>query len=328
MNTEKQELLYTVAQAALEQYDFAVSELGFMGEYTNTLFQVNTGDGEKYALRICTPEWRTISDIKSEIIWLQALTNDTDIGAPKPIVNKNGESLLEIASPDGQGVYQCLLMTWISGSLLEEDLSEDNLYLMGQLFARLHQHTDTFRPTDGFTTRKMDNIYARGEEDILFSDTYRQAFSAESLDIYQKVMRKITETFDDLYRNEEELRVIHNDLHHENIKVVDGVLRPFDFEDTIWGYAVQDIAMALQDLMMDVKPEQYFVLQAAFRRGYESLRKWPETFDGQIDTFRMGRMIWVTNYVARYQSQYLEEHINQSLKIFSRFLETGILRLG
>lgn len=328
MNSEKQQILNTMAHTALEHYDFAVSELSFMGEYTNTLFQVNTTNNEKYALRICTPDWRTVRDIQSEIMWLQALADYTDIGAPKPIASKNGECLVQVSESNGNIDYKCLLMSWIPGSLLEEDLSESNLYLMGQLFARLHQHTSTFTPSENFTNRKMNNIYARGEENVLFSPVSQFAFSANALDIYQRVMEKITEAFAELYRNDEGLQVIHNDLHHENIKIDNGVLRPFDFEDTIWGYAVQDIAMALQDLMMDVKPEQFDVLQVAFRQGYESLREWSEVYEGQIDTFRIGRMIWVTNYVARYHRQHLENHINQSLKIFTRFLDTGALRLS
>ena len=322
-----QNLLHTLAQTALAQYDIKATSLDMLGDATNTIFQVDTLSGDKYALRICTPGWRTISDIQSEIIWLQALAKDTDIGAPRPIASTHGETLVAVAVPDSDIVYQCLLMSWLPGTLLAEDLTEHNLYLMGQLFARLHQHTDHFRPSTGFTTRKMNNIYARGEEDVLFSATHHQAFSTETLDIFQRVMNQVTTAFAELYQDAQGLRVIHNDLHHENIKIDDGVLRPFDFEDTIWGYAVQDIAMALQDLMMDVKPEQFSVLKMAFRHGYESLRQWPEIYEGQIDTFRVGRMLWVANYVARYQTQFLEAHINQRAKLFARYLETGILCL-
>jgi Ser/Thr protein kinase RdoA (MazF antagonist) len=122
------------------------------------------------------------------------------------------------------------------------------------------------------------------------------------------------------------LQVIHNDLHHENIKVSRGRLRPFDFEDTIWGYPVQDIAMAMQDLMTDVAPKAYDPLLGAFRRGYETLAPWPEAYEGQIDAFRAGRLFWVANYVARYQRRHLRQHVDWTAKLFERYLETGKLR--
>ena len=96
-----------------------------------------------------------------------------------------------------------------------------------------------------------------------------------------------------------------NDLHHDNIRIFHGRLRPFDFEDTIWGYPVQDIAMTLQDLMIEVRRDGFAPLQMAFRKGYESRGTWPESYEGQIETFRAGRMFWVANYVARFERGYL-----------------------
>jgi Ser/Thr protein kinase RdoA (MazF antagonist) len=129
-----------------------------------------------------------------------------------------------------------------------------------------------------------------------------------------------------LYADPAGLRVIHNDLWHGNIKVHQGRLHPLDFEDTIWGYPVQDIAMALQDLMVDVERDAYAPLQIAFRRGYESVCSWPERYESQIDTFRAGRMLWVANYVARFERNYLTEHVEWLAEQFGRFLATGVIR--
>ncbi len=69
--------------------------------------------------------------------------------------------------------------------------------------------------------------------------------------------------------------------------------------------------MALHDLWVEVSAEVYEPLLAAFRRGYECLSPWPEQYPGQIDTFRAGRMLWVTNYVARVERPYLEGFIDR-----------------
>lgn len=326
MNTQQQ--IEKIAHASIKHYDFDIKTLSLLGKYTNTLFLVETHNSQQYVLRVCTPGWRTKTDIQSEIMWLQALARDTDLGAPVPIAARDGKTLLETTLPDIETTYHCMLMTWLPGTLLADNLTETTLYQMGALFARLHQHGAQFVPPQGFTTRKMDNIYARNEADVLFDTAQRDAFSDNAWAIYQKIKQQVTETFADLYRDATGLQVIHNDLHHENIMVDGDKLRPFDFEDTIWGFAVQDIAMALQDLMLDVQPDIFINLQAAFQRGYESLRPWPACHPTQIDTLRVGRMLWVANYVARYHRQHLQEHINRMLKPFSRFLDTGTLRLG
>ena len=62
------------------------------------------------------------------------------------------------------------------------------------------------------------------------------------------------------------------------------------------------------------------------RRGYETLAPWPEQYAGRIDTFGVGRLFWVANYVARYQRQYLREHVDWTAMFLERFLEAGPLR--
>jgi len=225
------------------------------------------------------------------------------------------------------GGRHCLLTSWLPGPLLATALTEDNLSAMGALFARLHAHGAQWRPPDGFTERRMDREYARDEEDVLFG--CNEGFTPRTRDVLDRAWAAVCEAFERLYARPAGAagpQVIHNDLHHENIKLSRGRLRPFDFEDTIWGYPVQDIAMALQDLMMDVAPEAYDPLLDAFRQGYETLAPWPEQYATQIDTFRVGRMFWVANYVARYQRRYLREHVDWTAAFLEDFMETGRLR--
>jgi Ser/Thr protein kinase RdoA (MazF antagonist) len=206
-------------------------------------------------------------------------------------------------------------------------LNKENLFKMGLLFAALHEHGANFQPPPDFTTRKMDSIYARGEIDALFNPESEDAFTPQTREILTETDKTVKAAFARLYSDPHGLQIIHNDLHHDNIKIYRGQLCPFDFEDTIWGYPVQDIAMAMQDLMTDVAPDTFNLLQDAFRSGYESQRAWPAK-PGEIDTFRAGRMIWVSNYVARYQRQYLRRHLDWLSPHLARFLTTGRLSLS
>jgi Ser/Thr protein kinase RdoA (MazF antagonist) len=320
--------LRQVALHALAQYDLDVTDVRLLGVYTNTLFRVRASDGLgepiSYVLRVCTPGWRTLTDLRSEAMWLQALDRDTDIGAPVPVAARDGSFLVEASAEGVPGSRRCLLMSWLPGPLLATRLTEDNLFEMGVLFARLHAHSARWAPPEGFTQRRMDREYARDEEDVLF--VCEEGFTPRTRDVLGRAWDKVCEAFERLYADGAGLQVIHNDLHHENIKIDRGRLRPFDFEDTIWGYPVQDIAMALQDLMMDVPPEAYDPLLGAFRQGHETLAPWPEQYAGQIDIFRVGRLFWVANYVARFQRRYLREHVDWTAEFFERFLTTGQLR--
>ncbi len=315
-----------LALAALANYELEIERIRLLGWFTNLLFRVDSVGGTSYVLRVCAPDWRTEIDLRSEVMWLKSLAQDEEIGAPVPQPTLSNEFILEVGAAGIPGTRRCLLMSWIPGIQLGKRLSEENLYKMGVLFARLHAQSAAFSPPAGFTNRKMSSPFARDEPQVLFNKDCKPFFNSHTRDIFGKTKKAVDRAFADLYASPDGLQVIHNDLWHDNIKLYRGRLRPLDFEDTIWGYPVQDIAMALQDLMEAVKPELFEQFQRAFRDGYISRRTWPEEHPGQIDTFRAGRMLWVANYVAHKQRAYLREHIERITPIFSSYLETGLIR--
>lgn len=318
--------LRAVALAALDHYALDVKRLTWVGSFTNTLFRAYTATGASYAVRICDPGWRTDSDLRSEVSWLQSLATVPHIPAPVPVVTKPGEPFVTVRVAPFTLPLRCMVMSWLHGSLLGKHLKEANLAKMGELFARLHTHALTFRPPDGFTTRTMSSYRSRGEPDLLFVEGLVDVAAPRSRDILRRTRDHVVAAFQDLYADPKGLRVIHNDLWHDNIKVYRGRLQPFDFEDTIWGYPVQDIAMAWQDLMTDVSADRYEPLIVAFRDGYARLAPWPETVPDQIDSFRAGRMLWVANFVAQHERAYLETHLEWLTPQLEHFLATGQVR--
>jgi len=315
-----------LAARALAHYDLEVAEMRLLGWFTNLLFRIRTTSGTPYVLRICVPNWRTPTDLQAEIAWLLALDRDTDIGAPVPMATREGTYAVEERFDGVPGTRRCLLTTWIPGVTLGKHLSEENLRKMGILFARMHDHGARWTPPPGFTTLQKSEVLARGEPRELFSGNHDEAFSPHVREVWDRTRAVVEQAYARLYEDPSGLQVIHNDLWHDNIKLNRGRLRPLDFEDTLWGYPVQDIAMALQDLMSDVTADRYEPLQEAFQSGYESLRPWPEAYDSEIDTFRAGRLIWVANWVSRHQREHLAEHLGRTARLLEPFLETGRLR--
>jgi Ser/Thr protein kinase RdoA (MazF antagonist) len=317
--------LRPLAANALKAFDLEIRDLRLVGVFTNALFRAFTAAGPSYLVRICAPGWRSKTDLLSEVAWLQALSQAPEIGAPRPLAARNGDYIVQAAAP-GVIPSRVMLMSWLPGILLARRLTETNLEKMGELFARLHAQAIAFVPPPGFTRRRMDSIFARGETEVLFDASCADAFTPASRTFFAGTRQVVNEAFSRLYADSRGLRVIHNDLHHENIKIYRGRLQPLDFEDTIWGYPVQDIAMALHDLWLEVEQDAYDTLLAAFRRGYESLSPWPEQYPGQIDTFRAGRMLWVSNYVARREREYLAGFIERVAQQFEGFLQSKQIR--
>jgi Ser/Thr protein kinase RdoA (MazF antagonist) len=318
--------LRAVALAALDHYDLEVDRVALLAMETNALFRVRTAEGRSYVIRLATPGWRTDEDLRAQVAWLGALARDTDVGAPVPVLPAGGDAFVGVSTAGVPGPTRCMVLSWVPGTPLGQRLSAANLAKMGALFARLHAHGLAFDPPAGFTTRRMSSYLARGEKRVLFSAEAEDAFTPESRRVFDAVRARVDAAFAGRYADPQGLRVIHNDLWHDNIKVHRGRLRPLDFEDTIWGYPVQDIAMAFLDLLTDVTPEAYETYTAAFRRGYAALAPWPERYPGEIDDFGAGRVLWIANYVSRYQREHLGGYLTRTTPFLRRFLDTGRLR--
>jgi Ser/Thr protein kinase RdoA (MazF antagonist) len=318
-NTGKLKRLRGLAVAALTQYDLAVSQVAYFCFNTNLHYQVTTTSGERLMLRLAAPGWRTFDDLRSEAMWLDALRRETAIPVPRIIPARSGEYVLPIRLPDIPKTWNAMLMSWVPGKLLGHSLTARNLEKMGALFAELHQHGAAWQPPAGFTTRRFEHWLSRGEENMIVGDGQSvNALPAPARDLLERIHQHVESAYAAIDRSD--LRVIHCDLWHDNIKLYRNELRPLDFEDTVWGFRAHDIAMALLDLLEATNEARYAELLTAFRRGYETQMTFP---NDRIEPFQIGRLLWKINWVARYEAESLTKMIERHVPVFETYEQTG-----
>ena len=133
---------------------------------------------------------------------------------------------------------------------------------------------------------------------------------------------RVQVALDGLYAEPAGLRFLHGDLHLGNVKVTRAGLGVLDFDDSIWCHPVQDIGISLYYLQYH---PAYPDLRATFRRGYTSVRPWPETGDGQVDTFIVARQLDLISLVATSDdpsiAAYLPSMIEKGVQRLSSWLE-------
>ena len=320
--------LRSLAVSALAEYEFDSPQVACHGFQTNLLYRVTTAPGERFMLRLAAPGWRSFEDLRSEAIWLDALRRDTSIRAPIVMLSRSGEHVLPMRDPGGADVWYASLMSWVPGRLLGHYLTERNLEKMGRLFAELHHHGASWTPPAGFTTRRFEHWLSRGEKNLIVRDSQSTDVSSRldgaaalpphARGLLDRMHRRVASAYAAIDRSD--LRVIHCDLWHDNIKLHRGVLHPFDFEDTVWGFRAHDIAMAMLDLLEATDEARYEQLLAAFRRGYEACLAWP---GDPIEPFQIGRLLWKINWVARCESQWLISMVERHVPVFKRYEQTG-----
>lgn len=289
-----------LALAALEGYDFEVAQLNFLADHTNTLFKVVTTSGEKYALRIYSDGETTIKENRAEIFWLNRLKRDTDLNITEPIQRKDGSFVAQITLPGLPPDQRVVLLSWIPGKPLADALSPKYYLGLGEALAKLHQHSFTLRPLpDEINPKRLDKVFYYPNEPIVYKDpNYADLFSAERIDIMERVVARGRALFEQLFSDPTEQILIHGDLHYWNVHLYQNRLYLIDFEDLNLGYPIQDIAIVLY---YGRDREDAVPLQNALAEGYAKVRPWPlqtaADFEA-VDTIIAARMAMFANYVA------------------------------
>ncbi len=322
--------LRAMALLALGHYGLNHPEIALHAFDTNLLYRVTTASGERYMLRLALPGWRTFEDLQSEAVWVNSLHRDRVISKLRIIPAVSGEYVLPMSQPAIPNVWNTTLMSWVPGRLLGYYLTAPNLEKMGKLFAELHSYSASWRPPAGFTTRRFEHWLSRGEQNLIITGEQPHAkispptgvgtLPARWRDLLVRMHLHVEHAYAALHRSD--LRVIHCDLWHNNIKLHQGVLHPFDFEDTVWGFRLHDIAMAMLDLSEVTDDMRYAQLLSAFRRGYESHLAWP---DGPLEPFQIGRLLWKINWVARFDPHWLSSIVERHIPVFQHYETTGRL---
>jgi len=290
--------LRRLALVALQHYDLPVHRVRLITNDLNGIFRLDTAGGERYMLRVSLPgdTGHSLAEIRSEMIWLEALHRDTDLGVHRPVPARAGELVTTALVPGVPEPRHCAVFSWVPGPNLADRLSLDNAEKLGELSARLHDHAGTFAPPTSFSIPTATSVFPFGDPVVLLDPEYEHLFPPARRRVFELALERIQAAIDALYACGPGPRILHYDLHQWNVKVVRSKLYAIDFEDLMWGYPAQDIAVTLY----------YFqhlgngpALRAAFRRGYTRRREWPERYEGEIDTYTMGRGVDLVNFILQ-----------------------------
>jgi Ser/Thr protein kinase RdoA (MazF antagonist) len=310
--------LRRLAMVVLARYDLAVAAVRPLSMHFNAIFRVDLEDGGRVVLRINRPGNRSLVDIRSELIWLDALRRETDLVVTEPLPTRDGDLVTTVATAGVPEPRHCAVFRWIDGRAPSRRSSLRTLFALGATMARLHDHADRFAPPSDFTERKLDQVWPFGRPPAIVGDEVDGVFTRERRAVLRESAARVEVALADLYADPAELRFLHADLHLGNVKISRAGLAVLDFDDSLWAHPVQDVGISFCYLQYH---PNYPELCSAFKNGYTSLRPWPETAPGQVEAFAAARQIQLVSYLSHADEPSLAGYL-------PRMLETAVPRLS
>ncbi len=292
----------SLARLALASYPVPVDHLSPLKQVYNKNFRLVAQDGEQYMLRVCHPRRISVEPVRSELQWLAALNQDTDLRVPAPVLNKHGQNVTVVTDTDVPGARLCVLFHWTNGRFLYKTLTPSHLFQVGELTARLHHHSAQWDRPAEFTRRRVDNLFClRQEQDDHFdasvADQAVQAVAAvgtpQDASLVAAVIKQVWAVLQQLGEGPDNFGLIHADLHQWNYLFHHRRAGVIDFDDCGFGHWLYDLAVTLNCL--EGHPD-YAKLRPAFLAGYRQSRPLSLEHEAYIDTFMALRtlqdMLW------------------------------------
>jgi len=271
-----------LARSALEAYALAEAGLHLIGADWNHTFRIDAAE-ETFALRLYRADGRSDAEIRTELAWLEALARSGDVRVARPIPTRGGELVARV--DHGGRERRAALFDWVAGAMLGDDPTPSQVARFGEGIARLHAHGRTFGVTAGLRT--WDSPFPQGGGASPFAEASDGLLPAHARALRDRVALAAREAIAGLEASGEPARLVHGDLHQENVVVDDrGELWFLDFDDCLLAWPVQDLGVTMWEVAED---EATWPYRDALREGYERIARWPERAPGEIDVFAADR---------------------------------------
>ena len=275
-----------LARKVLAAYGLEEARLRDLRAANHTAYEVTTGDPARhYALRILGPDG-DLEQLERETLWLTALCRDTDIVVPEPILSMDGLLVRKAAIAGVHGVRPCVLLRWVDGESLDEDLEPSHLYRVGRCLATMHAYAETFRWPDEITPPRRN---ATMMSEVLDIRLLKSAFDAGTIDLFRTAIDRIAETMARLRDGPEVAGAIHGDLHRRSVLFAEeGDVRLVGFDGCRWGYYAYDLAVVVGWIERRGAAEE--MLDELFE-GYRTVRSLPDEVERSVPIFAALRSI-------------------------------------
>lgn len=287
------------ASQALAAYGLPDCTLNFLQHSDTLTYQVSTtSPGEAYLLRLHIPvstamgsHGSEIAALQSELQWLEALNNDTDLELQRPRRNRSGALVSTFWDDFSETSIHATLLTWLDGEPYLRSLENaSTARQIGRLLAQLHTHASAWQYPPGFTRPRRDAAYFWQMLSQLNPCVQQGRIQPPDYFELETAVEHLTESMCALSQNAACQGVMHADAHKGNLLYYQERVRLIDFSFCAIGDYMFDLAIAMSDMRPELHPH--------FLAGYQSLRPLPPNYPRLVEGFFIGMMVGSFVYLS------------------------------
>jgi len=246
----------SILQEAMRRYGIRKDHIKPLDAFESFIYEFERG-GAGYILRIGHSFRKSEALIQGEVDWINHLARG-GVSVAWAISSESG-NLVE-AIDDGQG-GQFLVTAFVKAAgqkPWEAGWTSARFENYGRLLGNMHALAVDYQPVPAWRRPEWDDATMQ------FMELYLPASEVRAHQKYQSVLEHIYT----LPKDRASYGLIHQDAHQNNFFMdEDGVLTLFDFDDCVYSWFINDIAIVLFYISMDAE-ELGFPTAAAFTQEF------------------------------------------------------------
>lgn len=216
-------------------YGILYEDLVFVGGFENFIYSFHK-DSEDFIMRISHESHRTLSQVASELDFVNFLAN-YDANVSIPVFSIQQRLVEQVYASDGSYFTISVYTKALGERPRKEMLGPDFFESYGRTIGSFHWLTKMYQPALG-----IDKRFKWDEDPLLIhADEYLPKEDAIILERFHTLVNQIST----LKISKNNYGLIHTDVHAGNFFVKDNELTVFDFDDCTYMWFVSDIAIAL-----------------------------------------------------------------------------------
>ncbi len=289
----QEQRLLALAKVATKDYGLENANIKLIAHRENTTFCLEIPEKvqkteanspyliNRYLLRIHRGNYLSPQNVASELQWLQALRQETNLPVPEAVSTLTGKLVTEVEIDGVPEPRVCSVTRWVHG---EED-KPMSIKAIGKLIARMHNFTQQWQPPANFSRPSWNwqGLFGEGAGySINNGDKIWQLTPQPYRQLFQQVGDRVQKMMEVLGEEKDQFGLIHGDMCPGNLLSFYNEIRLIDFADCGYGYWMQDIAMFISYFYRDPQVPNYLKL---LLEGYAEIRPLPEKQLIYIDTF-------------------------------------------
>ena len=256
-------------ETALEHWSLKPLAIDVVSQSENIVYKVTAAEGT-FAFRIHRPGYHTLDELNAEQEWTDALTRG---GFRLPTTRPTASGARDLPVQVNGGTRYAGVIEWLNGSTMKDladgepthEMRYQQLRVLGELMAKLHNHATTWQPSDTFIRHHLDVDGFFGASPFWGRYWESPAIQPDQRALLLKTQISIADRLHQLGQDGDDFGMIHADLHEGNVFISDAKMYLIDFDDAGFGWYLYDIAVALYQYHFE---NDYRLFESAFLEGY------------------------------------------------------------